>query len=294
MGATVRTKVRSVRVGWRLVLATVGLVLVLCPSVAGAEQPQSDPAQDRVTAMEVSYVVLADGTVGVKETIDVDSGETKRTGFVRFVDVVRPAPDGSFRSVSVVQPSTTRDGVDIPVQQSGADGSVRLAAVSPDTEVSGTHRYTFLYSIDGAIDTDTSGERRVAAMPVNGNRMPPIERLQIKLAGPVEAIGCDPEQPCEPYGPQAPPFVAEGIAGGAPVTFRFEAALDAVAERNGDEANDPSPNAPIQVVPNAVTEVSKPRSAAAKYAVGGIALGLVVAALIWPLVRRRRSAQPPG
>lgn len=57
----------------------------------------------------------------------------------------------------------------------------------------------------------------MAAMPVNGNRMPPIEWLQI--SSPVEAIGCDPERPCEPDGSQPPVFVAEGIAGGAPVTF---------------------------------------------------------------------------
>ena len=50
------------------------LALVVLPSAPrSVDSPSNEAATaDRITAMQVSFVVIADGTVGVHETIDVD------------------------------------------------------------------------------------------------------------------------------------------------------------------------------------------------------------------------------
>lgn len=267
------------------------LALVVLPSAPrSVDSPSNEAATaDRITAMQVSFVVIADGTVGVHETIDVDTGAESREGLVRVVPTVRRSPDGEFRSLKVIQPSATRDGAPIPVEQVRDGDSAVLVVGDANTSVAGKHQFVLSYSLDGAIDTDVDAGGRVATLPVNGQAMPPIDRLQASVAGPVTPIECISKSPCtSDTSGGAAVFIAESVPEGSEVKVRLAASAEEVAARPGVVAADPSPDAPVQAVPGANAGHSSDRGTS-------LALPLVVAAVVvagfvtW-LVRRRSSS----
>lgn len=243
---------------------------------------------DRIVRMQASYVVIADGTVGVTETIEVDTGDQPRDGLVRSIPTVRKSPDGVYRALKIVQPSATRDGVAVPVQQVADEDYVVLVIGDSTAPKAGRHTFRLVYSLDGAIDTDSAGMRRTATVAANGDRMPAIERLDIALAGPVEAESCLPADRCHRSNPASPAgFVADNVPEGSAVTLTFGAELGTVAERNGTVVPDPTLDEPTQVVPGATSDQHEESGRSIwPFAIGLVA---IVALVVGWTVRRNRA-----
>lgn len=254
--------------------------LVSCAGGVGAaaamtyRNPVSDDEVDVINSMTVSIVVIPDGTVGVRETIDVDTGSSERAGFVRHIPLVRKAPDGKFRSVKVIQPSATRDGKPIPVVQVAEEDYSVLVLGEPDAMVNGMHRYSILYSLDGAIDTDVSRARRVSTIDLTGGNLPAVGKVSVVLNGPVRMTECRTTRPCSVVGESASlESTVADVRAGDHLMFSFESSLAEVAERNGSPASDPVKDALVQVIPGVVSGSDHSNGAGGLV---GVALALLV------------------
>jgi hypothetical protein len=117
------------------VLLAVAVLVVGGAAAAGAALGDDE----RITAMWAGAEIGADGNARIVEAIDWDFGTTARHGIFRDVPGLQPdAP------VSVSSATAPAD-----VQVSGSSQQTRIRIGDPDRTVTGRHRYTIGYPLDG-------------------------------------------------------------------------------------------------------------------------------------------------
>lgn len=125
--------------------------------------------QERVASYWVGARVTPDGRTHVTEVIDYDFASNQRHGIFRDVPDVAPG--------TPVTASSTTAPDDVDVTWTGSTAHIRIGV--PDKTISGRHRYTVEYTLDGAV---AGGQLRWDAVGTGWEV--PIDRASVHVAAP--------------------------------------------------------------------------------------------------------------
>lgn len=155
---------------FRNILIGLGLLIIFATPLTVVGQADSSG----VLSADISGEVTESGQLLVTERIQYDLGPQKQTGFVRRLQ----APsDGSITIDSVA-----RDGLEEAYRTTRAGKSLRVITGDPDIAISGEHTYTIRYSVDGAVQSGSSGQQVVWPVIRAGNVT--AENITITLSAP--------------------------------------------------------------------------------------------------------------
>jgi uncharacterized membrane protein YgcG len=131
-------------------LTVSGLLLILVLLVAGPASAQSGP--EVIHSYEVDIEILDNGDLVVTERIDYDFGSALRHGIFRTIPTryyLDEVNDRIYRIEDVAVQSPTAPA-DVDVSSEGAFTKIRVG--DPDVEISGRHRYTLTYRVEGVLN----------------------------------------------------------------------------------------------------------------------------------------------
>lgn len=171
MGETRRSNgfVRSVKV----VLMSVALWAALI-AFAAAES---------ITSFDVEYVVKADNTVTVTETIVYDFGSLQRRGIFREVLPVHPQSASAWyktRSVGIHPVSVTRNGqTERYVNEANQGMFLRIG--DPNVYITGAHEYRITYVLEGALSQYEDGHTELYWNVTGSDWSVPINDVSVSV-----------------------------------------------------------------------------------------------------------------
>jgi Predicted membrane protein (DUF2207) len=128
---------------------------------------------ERVTGMWARAVVAGDGRARIVEAIDYDFGSQARHGIFR--DVPGLAPDAPVRVSSASAPAD--------VQLSGSSQQTRIRVGDPARTVTGRHRYTIRYPLEGVAPGG-----RLAWDAVGTSWPVEVARVEVHVVAPYELL----------------------------------------------------------------------------------------------------------
>jgi uncharacterized protein (TIGR04222 family) len=167
----------------RSTLVVAGLVLMLVLLVAGPASAQS--GEEVIDSYGVDIEILDSGDLVITERIDYDFGSTPHHGIFRtvrsryYLDEVN---DRIYRIEDVAVESPTAP-TNVDVSSEGAFTKIRVG--DPDVEISGRHRYTLTYRVEGALN-GFSDHDELYWNAIGDEWQAPIDGVEVTVRAPAD------------------------------------------------------------------------------------------------------------
>jgi uncharacterized membrane protein YgcG len=135
-------------------IAVLGLVLVsAAPAQALPSAEASRTAFEAIVSFDVKAEVQANTDMVITETIVYDPGTDEvHRGIIRDIPTEDTLADGNIRLYDVKILSVTRDGEDVPVEETEGADTISLKIGDPNVAIEGLHTFVITYSVSGALD----------------------------------------------------------------------------------------------------------------------------------------------
>ncbi len=156
------------------------LVLLL---VAGPASAQS--GTEVIHSYEVDIEILDTGDLVITERIDYDFGSALRHGIFRTIPTryyLDEVNDRVYRIEDVAVQSPTAPA-DVDVSSEGAFTKIRVG--DPDVEISGRHRYTLTYRVEGALNAFTDHDE-LYWNAIGDEWQAPIDGVEVTVRAPAD------------------------------------------------------------------------------------------------------------
>lgn len=159
------------------------LFVLLTPALIGTASAQTG---ERITAYDISLTVGEDGLLVVREEITYDFGMAARRGIRRFIpDRVRYDDRFDRRYPIDVRGVETSPGTPDQTAVSTEGGYTVIRIGDPNQTITGEHRYTITYAVDGALNGFPDHDELF--WNVVGDQWDvPIERATVTVAMPAD------------------------------------------------------------------------------------------------------------
>jgi uncharacterized protein (TIGR04222 family) len=166
------------RVVRSLFVAAVLQILLAVPAWAQS-------AVEVIHEYTVEIQILPDGDLGVTETIDYDFGSEPRHGIFRTIPTryyLDEVNDRVYRIEDVAVQSPTAPA-DVDVSSEGAFTKIRVG--DPDVEISGRHRYTLTYRVEGVLNP-FSDHDELYWNAIGDEWQAPIDGVEVTVRAPAD------------------------------------------------------------------------------------------------------------
>ncbi len=179
----------------RLVLLALAFVVLFAAPVA-ALRAQASTAQgtgERITAYDVDIRIETSGSLLITEIIDYDFAANERHGILRDIPV-RLDYDSRYERIyplDVISVEGSPPGTPDQYKRESAGNKERLRIGDPDETITGAHRYTISYRIDGALNGFESHDELY--WNAIGTEWPvPIEQATVRVTTPsdITEVAC--------------------------------------------------------------------------------------------------------
>jgi uncharacterized protein (TIGR04222 family) len=164
-------------------LTVSGLLLVLVLLVAGPASAQS--GSEVIHSYEVDIEILDTGDLVVTERIDYDFGSALRHGIFRTIPTryyLDEVNDRVYRIEDIAVQSPTAPA-DVDVSSEGAFTKIRVG--DPDVEISGRHRYTLTYRVEGVLNPFTDHDE-LYWNAIGDEWQAPIDGVEVTVRTPAD------------------------------------------------------------------------------------------------------------
>ena len=164
-------------------LVVSGLLLIFLLLVAGSAAAQS--GSEVIHSYEVDIEILDTGDLVVTERIDYDFGSALRHGIFRTIPTryyLDEVNDRVYRIEDVAVQSPTAP-VDVDVSSEGAFTKIRVG--DPDVEISGRHRYTLTYRVEGVLNP-FSDHDELYWNAIGDEWQAPIDGVEVTVRAPAD------------------------------------------------------------------------------------------------------------
>ena len=173
--------------------AAAALVLVTWVLlVAGAAPAGAQVRSERITAYDVEIRVEATGSMLVTETIDYDFASNERHGIYRDVPV-RLRYDSRYDRIFPLKVLSVQGSPGTPDEyKTETTGNYkRIRVGDPDRTITGAHRYTIAYRVDGALNGFPDHDE-LYWNAIGTEWSVPIERATVRVTTPagISAVAC--------------------------------------------------------------------------------------------------------
>ncbi len=143
---------------------------------------------ESIDAYHVNISILDDGSLHVREQIDYDFGMLERHGIFRDIPLTVTSSRGSW-DIGLSDYATSMDGGFVPLKISTKSSQnsgemVHLQIGSPDTTVSGKHRYVITYSVAQGIFGMADGRDAIRWNAIGTQWQIPINNVTISITIP--------------------------------------------------------------------------------------------------------------
>lgn len=129
--------------------------------------------------------IQEDGSVAVRETIDVDFGSLEKHGIYRDLPYVYSGENGGRTYTRVEQIEVLQDGDQAEVEITRSSANLRIRIGDPDTTISGRHRYVIFYHVAGVLQSFAGFDE--LNWNVTGNEWEaPVELATVTVAVPAQ------------------------------------------------------------------------------------------------------------
>ncbi len=171
------------------VLILVGLILPATP-VAALRAPTNNAqgVGERITAYDVDIRVESTGDLLITEIIDYDFASNSRHGIFREIPV-RLDYDSRYERVYPLKVISVEGSPGTPDQykRESITNKARLKIGDPDKTITGAHRYTITYRIEGALN-GFEGHDELYWNAIGTEWPVPIEQATIRVTTPADII----------------------------------------------------------------------------------------------------------
>ena len=135
-------------------IAVLGLILVsAAPANALPSAEASRTTFEAIVSFDVKAEVQANTDMVITETIVYDPGTDEvHRGILRDIPTEDTLADGNIRLYDVKILSVTRDGEDVPVEETEGADTISLKIGDPNVAIEGLHTFVIAYSVSGALD----------------------------------------------------------------------------------------------------------------------------------------------
>ena len=135
-------------------IAVLGLILVsAAPAQALPSAEASRTTFEAIVSFDVKAEVQANTDMVITETIVYDPGTDEvHRGILRDIPTEDTLADGNIRLYDVKILSVTRDGEDVPVEETEGADTISLKIGDPNVAIEGLHTFGIAYSVSGALD----------------------------------------------------------------------------------------------------------------------------------------------
>ena len=135
-------------------IAVLGLILVsAAPAQALPSAEASRTTFEAIVSFDVKAEVQANTDMVITETIVYDPGTDEvHRGILRGIPTQDILDDGNIRLYDVKILSVTRDGEDVPVEETEGADTISLKIGDPNVAIEGLHTFVIAYSVSGALD----------------------------------------------------------------------------------------------------------------------------------------------
>jgi hypothetical protein len=165
------------------IVAGLALVAGAASIVASASRAPAQSAGEHIADYEVAMQLGGDGGLVVNEQITYDFGAAAHHGIFRDL-VERETYDAHHdRRYRISDVTVNADNQSTPVQVSHTGNYLHLRIGDPNITVTGVHRYTIEYRVEGA--ARAFGDHQELYWDAIGNQWPvPIDRATVTVSGP--------------------------------------------------------------------------------------------------------------
>lgn len=118
-------------------------------------------AAEVVQEFTAEYTLQADGRVLVSEEIIYDFQASERHGIFRTLSKQHPQGASAWykeRFLDIAVQSVERNGEVTPYEVTDGRSEIKVRVGDPDRTITGEHRYTIQYTVDGALSTTDRGQ----------------------------------------------------------------------------------------------------------------------------------------
>jgi uncharacterized protein (TIGR04222 family) len=172
-------------------VAHLGLAAVVSAAIVATAWPGLAQSGEVIRGYEVRIEIADDGDLVIVEQLDYDFGGASRHGIFRTIPS-RFYVDETFdrihriEDVSVVSPTAPDD---VEVSSEGGDTTIRVG--DPDVEITGRHRYTLRYRVEGALNAFPDHDE-LYWNAIGTEWQAPIERAQVTVTAPatIQRVVC--------------------------------------------------------------------------------------------------------
>ena len=135
-------------------IAVLGLILVsAAPAQALPSAEASRTTFEAIVSFDVKAEVQANTDMVITETIVYDPGTDEvHRGILRGIPTQDILDDGNIRLYDVKILSVTRDGENVPVEETEGADTISLKIGDPNVAIEGLHTFVIAYSVSGALD----------------------------------------------------------------------------------------------------------------------------------------------
>ena len=135
-------------------IAVLGLILVsAAPAQALPSAEASRTTFEAIVSFDVKAEVQANTDMVITETIVYDPGTDEvHRGILRDIPTEDTLADGNIRLYDVKILSVTRDGENVPVEETEGADTISLKIGDPNVAIEGLHTFVIAYSVSGALD----------------------------------------------------------------------------------------------------------------------------------------------
>jgi hypothetical protein len=161
------------------------LLLLLGGSAAG------QPGGEVIHSYVVEIRILDDGDLAVTETIDYDFGSSLRHGIFRTIPSRFPYDDVNDRVYPIEDVSVESRTAPADVDVSEESGVTTIRVGDPDEEISGRHKYTLSYRVEGALNGFPDHDE-LYWNAIGDEWQAPIERARVTVTTPaaIQRVTC--------------------------------------------------------------------------------------------------------
>jgi uncharacterized protein (TIGR04222 family) len=163
--------------------ATALLVLLAGPATAQS-------GQEVIHDYTVDIRILSDGDLKITESIDYDFGTTRHHGIFRTIPTRFPYDEVNDRIYPIDDVTAQSDAPnDVDVSEEGSFTKIRVG--DPDVEISGRHRYTLTYRVEGALNPFPDHDE-LYWNAIGDEWQAPIERARVTVTAPasIQRVTC--------------------------------------------------------------------------------------------------------
>ncbi len=167
-------------------------VLVLCAGAALVGEPAAAQSGERIRNYDVDLRIEGSGALRVTERIEYDFGAADRHGIIRSIPV-RSRYDDTYDRIYPLTVLDVRGSAGTPDQYEamGNGNQLDIRIGDPDRTITGRHRYTVVYRIEGVLNR-FADQDELYWNAVGEQWSVPIDRASARVVGPaaIERAAC--------------------------------------------------------------------------------------------------------